>query len=222
MDRCPSRSGGTAGRTLGLLATARRSSGRKGTGRRRPPVRETSCKRRDPGGRMADYTATAICEGDYWVIDVPGIGTTQGRQRRRDRADGRRSRHRDDPRRHTRCTSRCASFDPASTGETPPPGREPREGPVPSTGVPHRSPRSGHDQAQCPEPGRARHLGLRDGASEVSGRHVRSTVLTCAFRPAAARRRGGGCRRRPSTARWGRSSSARCRPRRARQPASSP
>jgi hypothetical protein len=26
---------------------------------------------------MADYTATAICEGDYWVIDVPGIGTTQ-------------------------------------------------------------------------------------------------------------------------------------------------
>ena len=26
---------------------------------------------------MADYTATAICEGDHWVIDVPGIGTTQ-------------------------------------------------------------------------------------------------------------------------------------------------
>ena len=26
---------------------------------------------------MADYTATAICEGDYWVIDVPGVGTTQ-------------------------------------------------------------------------------------------------------------------------------------------------
>ena len=26
---------------------------------------------------MADYTATAICEGDYWVIDVQGIGTTQ-------------------------------------------------------------------------------------------------------------------------------------------------
>ena len=26
---------------------------------------------------MADYTATAICEGDYWVVDVPGIGTTQ-------------------------------------------------------------------------------------------------------------------------------------------------
>jgi hypothetical protein len=25
---------------------------------------------------MADYTATAICEGDYWVIDVPGVGTT--------------------------------------------------------------------------------------------------------------------------------------------------
>ncbi|HLM05687.1 MAG TPA: hypothetical protein VK402_10930, partial [Blastococcus sp.] len=30
-----------------------------------------------PGGRMADYTATAICEGDHWVIDVPGVGTTQ-------------------------------------------------------------------------------------------------------------------------------------------------
>jgi hypothetical protein len=26
---------------------------------------------------MADYTATAIREGDSWVIDVPGIGTTQ-------------------------------------------------------------------------------------------------------------------------------------------------
>lgn len=26
---------------------------------------------------MADYTATAICEGDHWVIDVPGAGTTQ-------------------------------------------------------------------------------------------------------------------------------------------------
>jgi hypothetical protein len=26
---------------------------------------------------MADYTATAICEGDYWVIDVAGVGTTQ-------------------------------------------------------------------------------------------------------------------------------------------------
>jgi hypothetical protein len=25
---------------------------------------------------MADYTATAICEGDNWVIDVPGVGTT--------------------------------------------------------------------------------------------------------------------------------------------------
>ena len=25
---------------------------------------------------MADYTATAICEGDSWVIDVPGVGTT--------------------------------------------------------------------------------------------------------------------------------------------------
>jgi hypothetical protein len=31
----------------------------------------------DPGGRMSDYTATAICEGDYWVIDVQGVGTTQ-------------------------------------------------------------------------------------------------------------------------------------------------
>jgi hypothetical protein len=26
---------------------------------------------------MAYYTATAICEGDHWVIDVPGVGTTQ-------------------------------------------------------------------------------------------------------------------------------------------------
>jgi hypothetical protein len=27
---------------------------------------------------MSDYyTATAICEGDHWVIDVPGVGTTQ-------------------------------------------------------------------------------------------------------------------------------------------------
>lgn len=26
---------------------------------------------------MADHTATAICEGDYWMIDVPGVGTTQ-------------------------------------------------------------------------------------------------------------------------------------------------
>ena len=26
---------------------------------------------------MADYTATAICEGDYWVVDVSGVGTTQ-------------------------------------------------------------------------------------------------------------------------------------------------
>lgn len=25
---------------------------------------------------MAEYTATAICEGDRWVIDVPGVGTT--------------------------------------------------------------------------------------------------------------------------------------------------
>jgi hypothetical protein len=26
---------------------------------------------------MANYTATAICEGDHWVIDVPGVGTTR-------------------------------------------------------------------------------------------------------------------------------------------------
>lgn len=26
---------------------------------------------------MPDYTATAIREGDQWVIDVPGVGTTQ-------------------------------------------------------------------------------------------------------------------------------------------------
>jgi hypothetical protein len=26
---------------------------------------------------MADYTATAISEGDHWVIDVPGVGSTQ-------------------------------------------------------------------------------------------------------------------------------------------------
>ncbi len=26
---------------------------------------------------MADYTATAICEGDHWIIDVEGVGTTQ-------------------------------------------------------------------------------------------------------------------------------------------------
>ncbi|WP_448608419.1 hypothetical protein [Geodermatophilus sp. URMC 60] len=26
---------------------------------------------------MASYTATAICEGDHWVIDVAGVGTTQ-------------------------------------------------------------------------------------------------------------------------------------------------
>ena len=25
---------------------------------------------------MSDYTATAISEGDHWVIDVPGVGTT--------------------------------------------------------------------------------------------------------------------------------------------------
>jgi hypothetical protein len=26
---------------------------------------------------MPDYTATAISEGDHWVIDVPGVGSTQ-------------------------------------------------------------------------------------------------------------------------------------------------
>jgi hypothetical protein len=26
---------------------------------------------------MSGYTATAICEGDHWVIDVPGVGSTQ-------------------------------------------------------------------------------------------------------------------------------------------------
>jgi hypothetical protein len=26
---------------------------------------------------MADYIATAVCEGDYWVIDVPGVGTAR-------------------------------------------------------------------------------------------------------------------------------------------------
>ncbi|MFW3171306.1 hypothetical protein [Geodermatophilus sp. CPCC 206100] len=26
---------------------------------------------------MTDYTATAVSEGDHWVIDVPGVGTTQ-------------------------------------------------------------------------------------------------------------------------------------------------
>ena len=26
---------------------------------------------------MPDYTATAIREGDHWVIDVDGVGTTQ-------------------------------------------------------------------------------------------------------------------------------------------------
>ena len=25
---------------------------------------------------MSDYTATAVCEGDYWVVGVAGIGTT--------------------------------------------------------------------------------------------------------------------------------------------------
>ena len=26
---------------------------------------------------MADYTATAVSEGDHWVIDVQGVGSTQ-------------------------------------------------------------------------------------------------------------------------------------------------
>jgi hypothetical protein len=26
---------------------------------------------------VASYTAIAVSEGDHWVIDVPGIGTTQ-------------------------------------------------------------------------------------------------------------------------------------------------
>jgi hypothetical protein len=26
---------------------------------------------------MADYTAIAVSEGDHWVIDVPGVGTTE-------------------------------------------------------------------------------------------------------------------------------------------------
>ena len=26
---------------------------------------------------MAEYTATAISEGDHWVIDVDGVGTAQ-------------------------------------------------------------------------------------------------------------------------------------------------
>jgi hypothetical protein len=26
---------------------------------------------------MADHTPTAVCEGDHWVIDVPGVGTTE-------------------------------------------------------------------------------------------------------------------------------------------------
>jgi hypothetical protein len=26
---------------------------------------------------MADYTATAISEGDHWVIDVDGVGTAR-------------------------------------------------------------------------------------------------------------------------------------------------
>ena len=29
----------------------------------------------DPGGEMSEYTATAVCEGDNWVIDVHGVGT---------------------------------------------------------------------------------------------------------------------------------------------------
>jgi hypothetical protein len=28
---------------------------------------------------MADYTATAVCEGDSWVVDVPGVGTAHAR-----------------------------------------------------------------------------------------------------------------------------------------------
>ena len=28
------------------------------------------------GGRVTDYTATAICEGDHWAIDGPG-GTAE-------------------------------------------------------------------------------------------------------------------------------------------------
>jgi hypothetical protein len=26
---------------------------------------------------MPEYTVTAVCEGDYWVLDVPGVGTTR-------------------------------------------------------------------------------------------------------------------------------------------------
>ena len=26
---------------------------------------------------MPAYTATAVSEGDHWVIDIPGVGTTQ-------------------------------------------------------------------------------------------------------------------------------------------------
>ena len=26
---------------------------------------------------MVDFTATAVSEGDHWVIDVPGVGTTE-------------------------------------------------------------------------------------------------------------------------------------------------
>jgi hypothetical protein len=26
---------------------------------------------------MTDYTANAVSEGDHWVIDVPGVGTTE-------------------------------------------------------------------------------------------------------------------------------------------------
>ena len=25
---------------------------------------------------MSDYIATAVSEGDYWVVDIPGVGTT--------------------------------------------------------------------------------------------------------------------------------------------------
>jgi hypothetical protein len=28
---------------------------------------------------VASYTAIAVSEGDHWVVDVPGVGTTQAR-----------------------------------------------------------------------------------------------------------------------------------------------
>src|SRR5688572_5245234 len=43
----------------------------------RPVSSAADLRRLDPGGGMADYTATAVREGDYWVVDVDGIGTTQ-------------------------------------------------------------------------------------------------------------------------------------------------